>query len=81
MKNKQSKKQPSAWKKLALTSEELEGMPKERLEVHLSEQVTSEMPWILAWIGRHWKKLLIILIVIMVSGVIIGLVVWSAVAP
>ena len=78
MKHKQQKQ--SAWKKLALTSEELEGMPKERLEVHLSEQITSEMPWVLAWIGRHWKKMLIIFGILITMGVIIGLVVWSAVA-
>jgi len=81
MKSKQNTKQRlPAWKKLALTSEELEGMPKERLDVHLSEQVTSEMPWILAWMGRHWKKLLIVLSILLIIGIIIGLVVWSAVA-
>ena len=56
----------SPWKKLALTSEETEGMPKDKLQVHLSEQVTTPMPWLLSWIGRHWKKLLIFFIVLIV---------------
>lgn len=81
MKSKQNTKQRQpAWKKLALTSEELEGMPKDKIQVHLSEQVTTPMPWMFSWFGRHWKKILLILSILISMGIIIGLVVWSTVA-
>jgi hypothetical protein len=68
-------KKLSAWKKLALTSEETQNMEGERLEIYLNEQVTSEMPWLLAWMGRNKKWLLIgsgILIVFI--GLIVGII-------
>lgn len=69
-KGKKEKKQLSPFKRLALTDEEIEGMSKERIEVHLRETVTTPMPWWLDWIGRHWKALLISLVLL---AIIIGL--------
>jgi len=65
----------SAWKKLALTNEEVAGMSKDKIEIHLNEQVTSPMPWFLAWFGRHWKFILITFIVLtVITGAILGIV-------
>lgn len=70
----QKTKKTSSWKKLALTSEEIEGMPRDKIRVHLSEQVTTPMPWTLEWIGRHKKFLFILFsVIILMIGAGIGI--------
>lgn len=59
MAKKDKKQALSPWKKLALTNEEIEGMPRDQIQVHLSEQVTTPMPWLLNWFGQHWRFVII----------------------
>ena len=77
-KEKKKKQSLSPLKKLALTDEEVEGMSKERIEVHLRETVTTPMPWLLDWLGKHWLALLLFIVVVVILvglGVAIGFIV------
>jgi len=49
----------NAFRNLALTSEEVEGMNEDGIKIHIRENITSAMPWWLDWFGSNKKKVLL----------------------